>query len=95
MCWKQILLISMLALYILYTHLFYLEVFFPKNNKQKETYLADWQNPHKKCDKKVLDLLKEDKESSISKWADRQEYLAKKTCDDSKFCPCFRNEEIV
>jgi hypothetical protein len=132
MNFKQVLIIALVVLYIIYTNIFYMKLLvFPikfkkienntpdkkekvssmmKKNKEgeeyteneneyfsEENYIADWGENSMKDKQQIKECidLKEDKDSSITKWIERQEYLAKGVCNDSKFCPCKRNEIIV
>jgi hypothetical protein len=141
MNFKQVLIILLVILYLIYTNMFYAKLLFPmKIEKSKdyskdvvptksvstsspakvssmmeeesnttesftsddnidENYIADWvENAMKDKEqvKECLDLKKQDdNNSSIVNWIARQEYLAKGVCNDSKFCPCKRDEMII
>lgn len=140
MNFRQVLIITLVVLYLIYTNMFYITLLMPlkskkmtekatvsaitmtptstkyvitSNNKgdkgesyvekessfSQENYIADWGENAMK-DKKQQQVkeclgLKDDNDSSIVSWAARQEYLAKGACNESKFCPCNRDEMIV
>lgn len=70
-----------------------------KSQMSKEGYIADWQNNldvvnrlYRTTRPEPIDM----EPSSVSKWAQEQDCLAKgNTSCEGRFCPCKRDENIV